>query len=265
MLNRLLVTGAAGGLGQALRPYLSRLAHHVRLSDIVELEKGGNHEEFVRCELSDGEAVSELVRDCDGIVHLGGISVESPWQSILQANIIGTYNLYEAARHHGRPRVVFASSNHTIGYYPRTTHLDTESPHRPDSLYGVSKCFGEDLASLYYHKFNVETLNVRIGSCFPKPADTRMLATWMSVEDFVALLERAFVAPKLGCTVVYGVSNNRECWWDNRKASFLGWVPKDSSEPWRAETESAAGNPDPDDPAVVYQGGKFASIGHPDD
>ncbi len=265
MLNRLLVTGAAGGLGQALRPYLSRLARHVRLSDIVELEGAGDHEEIVRCDLSDADGVSALVRDCDGIVHLGGISVESPWQSILQANIIGTYNLYEAARHHGRPRVVFASSNHTIGYYPRTTHIDTDAPRRPDSLYGVSKCFGEDLASLYYHKFNIETLNVRIGSCFPKPADTRMLATWMSVEDFVALLERAFVAPKLGCTVIYGVSNNSERWWDNRKSSFLGWVPKDSSEPWRAETEAATGEIDPDDPAVIYQGGKFASTGHPDD
>ncbi|MGM0702395.1 MAG: NAD-dependent epimerase/dehydratase family protein [Pseudomonadota bacterium] len=264
MLNRLLVTGAAGGVGQAIRPHLVRLAHQVRLSDVSELSDLAAHEEAVSCDLADAEAVSALVADCDGVIHLGGMSVEKPWNDILQANIVGTYNLYEAARKLGKPRVVFASSNHAIGFYPRTTRIDNEVPQRPDSLYGVSKCFGENLASLYYHKFGVETLSVRIGSCFPKPADARMMATWMSVEDFVNLLERAFVAPKLEHTVVYGASNNHESWWDNGKAAFLGWVPKDSSEPWREEIAQQPAQ-DPDDPAVVYQGGKFVTFGHPDD
>ncbi|ALM52599.1 NAD-dependent epimerase/dehydratase family protein [Halomonas huangheensis] len=265
MLNRLLVTGAAGGLGKAIRPYLNRLASNVRLSDIASIEPGDGNEEIVICDLANAEEVASLVEGCDGIIHLGGVSVERSWQQILPANIMGTYNLYEAARQHSKPRVVFASSNHTIGFYPRTEKLDNQVPRRPDSLYGVSKCFGEDLASLYYDKFGLETLSVRIGSCFPKPADTRMLATWMSVEDFVALLERAFVAPKLGYTVVYGASNNKEQWWDNGKAAFLGWVPEDSSEPWRAEIEARDAGLDPNDPAVVYQGGKFVSQGHPDD
>ncbi|MBS9404372.1 NAD(P)-dependent oxidoreductase [Halomonas sp. TRM85114] len=264
MLNRILVTGAAGGLGQALRPHLPRLARRIRLSDVADLGEAADHEELVHADLADTEAVSGLVADCDGVIHLGGMSVETPWESILQANIIGTYNLYEAARQLGKPRVVFASSNHTIGFYPRTTRIDTEVPHRPDSLYGVSKCFGEDLASLYFHKFGIETLSVRIGSCFPKPADARMMATWMSVEDFVSLLERAFVAPKLGNTVVYGASDNQETWWDNSRVAFLGWVPKDSSEPWREEIAQQSVQP-PDDPAVVYQGGKFVTFGHPDD
>lgn len=265
MLNRLLVTGAAGGLGKAIRPYLNRLASNVRLSDIAPIEAGDGNEEIVICDLANAEEVASLVEGCDGIIHLGGVSVERSWQQILPANIMGTYNLYEAARQQGKPRVVFASSNHTIGFYPRTQTLDNQVPRRPDSLYGVSKCFGEDLASLYYDKFGLETLSVRIGSCFPKPADTRMLATWMSVEDFVALLERAFVAPKLGYTVVYGASNNKEQWWDNGKAAFLGWAPQDSSEPWRAEIETRDAGLDPNDPAVVYQGGKFVSQGHPDD
>ncbi|MFG6138748.1 NAD-dependent epimerase/dehydratase family protein [Halomonas sp. B23F22_10] len=265
MLNRILVTGAAGGLGKAIRPHLSRLAHKVRLSDVADLGEAAEHEELVPCDLADASAVNALVADCDGVIHLGGVSVEKPWEGILQSNIIGAYNLYEAARNLGKPRIVFASSNHTIGFYPRTTRIDGRVPHRPDSLYGVSKCFGEDLASLYHDKFGVETLSVRIGSCFPRPADTRMLATWLSVEDFVALLERAFAAPKLAYTVVYGVSANAERWWDNSQAAFLGWTPRDSSEPWRAEVEAEAGEIDPDDPAVVYQGGKFVALGHPDD
>ncbi|HET8790206.1 MAG TPA: NAD(P)-dependent oxidoreductase [Modicisalibacter sp.] len=265
MLNRLLVTGAAGGVGKAIRPHLSRLAHEVRLSDVADLGDAGEHEEIVSCDLADAQAVNDLVTGCDGIVHLGGVSVERPWNSILQSNIVGAYNLYEAARNHGKPRIVFASSNHTIGFYPRTTRIDTEVPRRPDSLYGVSKCFGEDLASLYYDKFAIETLSVRIGSCFPKPKDTRMMATWLSVDDFINLLERAFTAPKLAYTVVYGASDNTEKWWNNDKSSFLGWKPKDSSETWRAEVEAQAGDIDPNDPAVIYQGGKFVALGHPDD
>ncbi|WP_136068727.1 NAD-dependent epimerase/dehydratase family protein [Modicisalibacter radicis] len=265
MLKRLLVTGAAGGVGRAIRPHLQTLAQKVRLSDIADLGQAAEHEELVSCDLADAQAVYELVKECDAIIHLGGVSVEQPWNDILQANIVGAYNLYEAARHLGKPRIVFASSNHTIGYYPRTTRLDTEVPRRPDSLYGLSKCFGEDLASLYYHKFDIETLSVRIGSCFPKPKDTRMMATWLSVDDFMRLMKRAFVAPQLGCTIIYGASANTEQWWDNSKSAFLGWAPQDSSEPWRVEVEGQAGDLDPDDPAVVYQGGKFVAAGHPDD
>ncbi|GAB3338887.1 NAD-dependent epimerase/dehydratase family protein [Chromohalobacter beijerinckii] len=265
MLKRLLVTGAAGGVGKAIRPHLSKLAHQVRLTDIADLGVANGHEELVRCDLTDADGVKNLVADCDGIVHLGGVSVEKPWMDILQANIIGTYNLYEAVRAFRNPRVVFASSNHTIGYYPRTERIDTDAPRRPDSLYGVSKCFGEDLASLYYNKFNVETLCVRVGSCFSEPADARMLATWLSVEDFVSLLRRAFSAPKLACTVIYGASNNTESWWDNSKSSFLGWVPEDSSEPWRAEIEARKEQINPASPAVIYQGGKFVTFSHPDD
>lgn len=265
MLNRILMTGAAGGVGRTLRPYLPRLARHVRLSDVADMDPAGENEEVVKADLADGDAVSDLVAGCDGIIHLGGVSVERPWNQILQANIIGLYNLYEAARKHGRPRIVFASSNHAIGYYPRTQKLDGHVPQKPDSLYGVSKCFGENVASLYHDKFGVETLSVRIGSCFPRPKDRRMMATWLSAEDFYRLLVRAFEAPKLGHTVVYGASANTEQWWDNSHASFLGWVPQDSSEPWRAEVEAEDTGLDPNDPAVIHQGGKFVTFGHPDD
>lgn len=265
MLNRLLVTGAAGGVGKAIRPYLTKLAKNVRLSDISDIADPASHEEVMVCDLADYEGVKALIDGCDGIIHLGGVSVEKPWEGILQSNIIGTYNLYEAARHLNKPRIIFASSNHTIGFYERTQKIDTRVPRRPDSIYGLSKCFGEDLASLYFDKFGIETLSVRIGSCFPKPADARMLATWLHIEDLMDLFERAFHAPKLGNTVIYGASDNAEQWWDNQLVSFLGWKPRHSSEQWREEIESRGNLVDPTSPEVIYQGGKFASTGHPDD
>jgi uronate dehydrogenase len=265
MLKTLLLTGAAGGVGRAIRPLLGGLAEKVVLSDITDITDLGAHERFIGCDLADKAGVSGMMQGVDGVIHLGGVSVERPFDQILQGNIVGLYNLYEAARHQGMPRIVFASSNHVVGYYRRDEHIDAVVPPKPDSLYGVSKVFGEAVASMYFSKFGQETLSVRIGSCFEKPANPRMLATWLSSRDFVSLCERAFAAPRLGHTVVYGASANDEQWWDNRHAAFLGWSPKDSSAPWRAEVEEAAGRQDPNDPAVIYQGGGFASAGHPED
>ena len=207
MLDRLLITGAAGGLGRAMRPRLAKFARSIRVSDIVEIQDLAAHEEQVTCDLGDAEAVMKLVQGCDGIIHLGGISVEDKFSRILNANIAGLFNLYEAARAHGRPRILFASSNHTIGYYRQDEHIDASAPMRPDSLYGVSKCFGEALARMYFDKFGQETAIVRIGSCFEKPKNHRMLATWMSYDDFEAMIDRIFTAPLLGCPIVFGVSD----------------------------------------------------------
>lgn len=265
MLNKLLLTGAAGGVGRALRPLLPQFARSVVLSDITEVGELAPHETFLRGELGDRASVDALFDRIDGVIHLGGISVEKPFDMILNGNIVGAYNLFEAARHHGRPRIVFASSNHVIGYYRRDERIDSSVPPRPDSLYGVSKAFGESLASMYFDKFGQECLSVRIGSCFPKPKDPRMLATWLAVEDLADLCVRAFEAPRLGHTIVYGASDNDETWWDNSKAAFLGWRPKHSSSQWRAETLANAPARDPGDPAVIFQGGGFAAAGHPDD
>lgn len=265
MLRSLLLTGAAGGVGKAIRPLLKQLAEKVVLSDMVEMSDLAPHESFVKCDLSNRAEVDIAVAGVDGIIHLGGISVEKPFELILKGNIEGVYNLYEAARHNGMPRIVFASSNHTIGYYRRDEKLNGHSLMRPDSLYGVSKCFGENLASFYFDKFGQETLSVRIGSLTEKPQTTRMLATWLSAGDFVQLCERGFEAPRLGHAMVYGASNNEETWWDNSSASFLGWKPQDSSAKWRAEVLLKAGKEDPKDPAHIYQGGVFTTFGHPAD
>lgn len=264
-MKTLLLTGAAGGVGTALRPFLSRLADHVVLSDIEEISDPAGHESVKLCDLGDAAAVHDIVHDVDGIVHLGGIAVEKPFDQILNGNIVGAYNLFEAARHNDLPRIVFASSNHTVGYYRRDQRLDDTVLPKPDSLYGVSKVFGENLASLYFDKFGQETLSVRIGSLIEKPVDPRMLATWFGIEDFFDLIVRAFAAPRLGHAIVYGVSANEEIWWDNSNAGFLGWTPKHSAARWRQEIMANAATQAPTDPAVVYQGGAFAAAGHPAD
>lgn len=263
-MKRLLITGAAGGLGAMLRRDLTDFADVLRLSDILDLGAPKAGEELVRCDLADLGAVRDLVAGCDGIVHLGGKSIEGPWETILTSNIIGTYNIFEAARTEKIPRLMFASSNHAIGFHPASDRLDGECALKPDSLYGVSKCFGENLGSYYWDKFGVENVAVRIGSCLPKPRDRRQLITYQSQADFVRMIKAIFGAPKVGHTVMYGVSANRDMWWDNSQAGHIGYEPQDSSEPFRAAIEQLPPD-DPKDPAIIFQGGDFAKAGHFDD
>lgn len=259
--NRLLLTGAAGGLGKVLRERLRPYANILRLSDIGEMAPAaGPHEEVVRCDLADKAAVHQLVEGVDAILHFGGVSVERPFEEILGANICGVFHVYEAARRHGVKRVVFASSNHVIGFYKQDQHLDANSLRRPDGYYGLSKSYGEDMASFYFDRYGIETVSIRIGSSFPEPANRRMMSTWLSYDDLTHLLERCLYAPNVGHTVVYGMSNNREVWWDNSQAAHLGFKPKDSSEMFRDKVE-AQPMPAADDPARIYQGGAFVAAG----
>lgn len=259
MLKRLLITGAGGNLGMIARKRLSHLAETVRATDVVGLTPISQNEECVQCDLGDAGDVERLVEGCDGIVHLGGKSVEGTFSVVAEANIHGVFHLYEAARKNGCGRIFFASSNHVVGLYKQDQHLDTTAPPRPDTLYGVSKHFGEGLAQMYYHRFGIETAIVRIGSCFPKPTNHRMLATWLSYDDFVSLVERVFAVPRLGCPVIYGMSNNDERWWDNREVAYLGWRPKDNAADYREEIEATYPRPAKDAPVAVFQGGVFVS------
>lgn len=261
MFQRLLLTGAAGGLGKVLRERLRPFARTLRLSDIAALAPAAQaHEELVTCDLSDKAAVDALVDGCDAIVHLGGVSVERPFEEILEANIRGVFNVYEAARRHGVRRVVFASSNHAIGFYKQDETIDANARRRPDGYYGLSKSFGEDMAQLYFDRYGIETVSIRIGSSFPEPQNRRMMSTWLSYDDLTALIEKALFTPDVKHTVVYGMSANRDIWWDNTQAAHLGFVAKDSSEPFRAKVEAqppvAA-----DDPNAIYQGGAFTAQG----
>lgn len=260
-VSRLLLTGAAGGLGKVLRERLRPFADVIRLSDVAEMAPAdGPHEEVVPCDLADKKAVDALVAGCDAIVHLGGVSVERPFEEILEANIKGVFHIYEGARRHGIRRIVFASSNHVIGFYRQSERLDAHVARRPDGYYGLSKSFGEDVAQFYFDRYGIETVSIRIGSSFPEPANRRMMSTWLSYRDLTDLVGKSLFTPDVGHLVVYGASANRDQWWDNHAAAKLGFVPQDSSEPFRTKVEAqppVAAN----DPNAVYQGGAFTAQG----
>ncbi len=258
--DTLLLTGAAGNLGTVLRPRLAELATVLRLSDIRDCGAPGAGEEIVGCDLADAGAVDALVAGVDAIVHLGGVATESTFQKIVRTNIEGTFNVYEAARRHRTRRIVFASSNHAIGFYRQSEVIDAAAPLRPDSNYGLSKAFGENLARFYFDRYGIESVCLRIGSSFPEPVDRRMLTTWLSYEDLFELVRTSLVTPSVGFTVVFGASANRDSWWDNRLAGHLGYAPKDNTERFRARIE--AEQPlDPDAPGAVYHGGAFTAMG----
>ncbi|WP_223488648.1 NAD-dependent epimerase/dehydratase family protein [Pseudomonas sp. A-RE-19] len=259
--NRLLLTGAAGGLGKVLRERLRPYARVIRLSDIANMAPAIDEcEEVVPCDLADKQAVHQLIEGVDAILHFGGVSVERSFEEILGANICGVFHIYEAARRHGVKRVIFASSNHVIGFYKQDKTLDAHSPRRPDSYYGLSKSYGEDMAGFYFDRYGIETVSIRIGSSFPEPQNRRMMSTWLSFDDMTRLLERALYTPNVGHTVVYGMSDNKHVWWDNRFATHLGYAPQDTSEVFREKVE-AQPMPAKDDPARVYQGGAFVAAG----
>ncbi|KVT34812.1 NAD-dependent epimerase/dehydratase family protein [Burkholderia ubonensis] len=260
--RRLLLTGAAGNLGCQLRGALADWADVVRVSDVAPLGDAAAHEEVRVADLADRQAVAALVDGVDAIVHLGGISVDAPFDDLLEANIRGTYNLYEAARKHGVKRIVFASSNHAIGFHPVTEVLDADAPQRPDSLYGVTKCFGEALSRYYFDRFGIETVCLRIGSSFEAPKNPRMLVTYLSYRDFIELVRCSLLTNRVGHVVVYGVSDNPVKWWDNTKAGFLGFRPRDSSEQFAGRFALTAPSTDFDDPAQRFQGGGFV-VGEP--
>jgi uronate dehydrogenase len=263
--KRLLITGAAGRLGRVLRAELSAYADVLRLTDIADMGEAAPHEELVRCDLANIADVLPLAEGVDAIIHAGGVPLENTFDKILNGNIVGTYNIYEAARQHGVKRVIYTSSNHAIGFYDRTETIDAFVPHRPDSLYGLSKCFAEDLGRLYWDKFGIESVNLRIGSSFEEPLDRRMLATWLSFGDFAQMVQRSLLAPRVAHMIVYGMSANREALWDNRAASSIGYVPQDSADDYREKVESRFPPLDANEPAARYHGGNFAGAGHFED
>ncbi len=258
---RLLLTGAAGGLGRELRTRLKAYCDVLRLSDIADLGPAAPGEEVMPAALEDKAAVDTLLKGVDAVVHLGGISTEFSFEKILPANILGTYHVYEGARRHGAKRIVFASSNHVTGFYRQDEVIDSEVRMRPDGYYGLSKAFGENLAQFYWDRYGIETVSLRIGSSFPEPKDRRMLASWMSYDDLERLVMSALTAPIVGHSVIYGISDNTTAWYDNTQARHIGYRPQDSSERFRAAVEARQPKLDLNDKATLYQGGGFVKQG----
>ncbi len=259
--NRILMTGAAGGLGQAMRGKLKANCKVLRLSDRQAFGEPLGAEEIMLADLADADDVMTMMHGVDAVVHFGGVSVEGPFGPILQANILGAYNLYEAARKQGARRIVFASSNHVTGFYRQSETITADMPPRPDGMYGLSKAFGEDLSRFYFDRYGIETACVRIGSSFPEPKDRRMLASWLSYDDLHRLITACLTTPVLGHTIMFGMSNNAVTWWDNSQARHVGYVPQDSSDVFRDAVYARTPLPDLNDPTVQFQGGAFVRTG----
>jgi len=258
-MKRILITGAAGSIGTFLRKTL-RGKYFLRLSDIKPIASLSDGEEFFDADVTDAAALAPLMKNIHGVVHLGGVSREDGWEPILNINIAGTYNVFEAARAQSVERLVFASSNHAIGFYPRSQRIGVDVTVRPDSRYGVSKAFAEALGSLYADKYGMRVLSIRIGNVSEKPVDVRRLSIWVSPRDLSQLVEIGLEHPALRNEIVYGVSDNARGWWDNSNASRLGYVPADRSEDYAPAVLAAAPESSPDSLAERVQGGDFAMV-----
>ena len=256
--TRILITGAAGEIGSTLRAGLRGAYSLLRLTDVRPLPDAGPGEETMHADLTDERSLAAIMKDIECVVHLGGVPREAPWTAILPNNIEGTYNVFEAARAAGVKRIVFASSNHTIGYYRTGRRVGVEEPPRPDSRYGVSKVFGEALGRLYADKHGLEVACLRIGSFRKEPGDHRQLATWISHRDTVQLVRRCIDAPAFHFIVLYGVSANTRARWNNPHAALIGYAPEDDAEEYAERLPAPA--TDGTDPAVECHGGPFCGL-----
>jgi uronate dehydrogenase len=258
-MKTVLVTGAAGGIGTRLRKLMKGQYPDIRWSDLKTPPDLAPDETFVKADLSVLNEVERIVRGVQGIVHLGGFSVEGPWETILNANIIGCYNLFEAARRAGVKRAIFASSNHAIGFYPRSQRIGVEGRVKPDSRYGVSKAFGEALGSLYADKHGLRVTCLRIGNIADAPADERRLSIWIKPEDLAQLVRIGLEHPEIHFEIFYGVSDNAASFWDNSRAQKFGYRPQGRAEDFRQQALAAQAKLPPDPIGARYQGGPFCS------
>jgi uronate dehydrogenase len=263
--QRILITGAAGSLGGHLRRGLAHLADRLRLVDVKDMGAAAAHEEVVVCDLADKAAALEVTRDCDAILHFAGHPREQSFEEIVADTLPAAYHVYEGARRHGAKRVVYASSIHAVGFYPVEAVPDTRAMHRPDTFYGLTKTFVEDLASLYWDKFGLESVALRICSCFEEPTDRRMLWSWLSFADCVRLAEAALTAPRVGFSVIYGTSDNAAAAVSNAHAGHIGFRPRDTADGFAAAVRARSDRPDPRAVATRVVGGGFAATPHPDD
>jgi len=253
-MKTILITGAAGDVGTHLRRELAG-KYRIRASDLRDLKQKFKGQQFMRADISRMADAKRITRGVDAIVHLGAYSVEGRWEGILSANIVGCYNVFEAARRNGVKRIVFPTSNHAVGFYRRDRTIDHRVYIRPDSRYGVSKVFGEALGSLYADKYGMQFLMMRIGNVNPAPIDKRRLSIWFSPRDLAQLVTIGIEHPDIRFEIVYGVSGNTRSWYDNSNAYRLGYKPKDNAEAYAA---GLLAREKPGDPtAEKYQGGVF--------
>jgi uronate dehydrogenase len=257
-MQKILITGAAGDVGTRLRKLLKGV-YSLRISDIRKPADLGADDEFAAADLGDYEQTKQITAGIDGIVHLGGYSVEGPWETIHKSNIVGCYNLFEAAYRSGVKRIVFASSNHAVGFYPRDRKIGVDVTVRPDSRYGVSKAFGEAVGALYADKHGLRVTCIRIGNVGDKPLDKRRMSIWIKPEDLAQLIRIGLEHPDIRFEIFYGASDNAAGWWDNSNARRFGYRPQFCSEDFRDEAMAAQAKLPADPVGDRFQGGPFCS------
>jgi uronate dehydrogenase len=257
---KLVLTGAAGRLGSYLREPLAAMCDELVSTDIAEdIGKLYPGESYRRADLADMAQIAPVLEGADMVVHFGAIVDEKPFDELLGPNFVGSYNIWEAGYKAGVKRVVYASSIHAVGMYPKSECIGIDVPHRPDTFYGLAKCFTEDLGRMYWEKRGMESVHLRILSC-AKVNNARALGSWLSYDDLIQLVTRAIDTPSVGFSIIYGVSNNDRAPVDNAKASFLGYRPRDNAEVFAAEVLAAEGPVDTKDPGQMCHGGPFASV-----
>jgi uronate dehydrogenase len=260
--RKVLVTGAAGLIGRTACAGLAARGWKVRGLDSVPLDGvDGLADPPVVADIRDAQAVRKATAGVDAVVHLAGIATEAPFEEILATNIEGTFRVFDAARREGVRRIVYASSNHAVGYTPRTELASVDVPPRPDTYYGVSKVFGEALGRLLVDRYGLEVVCLRIGSWKQYPETVWELSTWLSPADGVRLISAALTAPDVGFAVVYGISANTRAWWDLAPARALGYLSVDDAEDYAEQILAGHGEPDPAAPDLSRLGGSFAGPG----
>ena len=259
-LKKLVLTGAAGRLGSYLREPLTKMCETLVSTDIAEdigtLYPG---ESYVQADLADFNAIHPILEGGDMVIHFGAIVDEKPFEELLGPNFVGSYNIWEAGYQQGVRRIVYASSIHAVGMHKKRDFIGIDAAHRPDTFYGLAKCFTEDLGSMYWDKRQMESVHLRILSA-AQVNNARALGSWLSYDDLIHLVERAIDTPSVGFSIIYGVSKNDRAPVDNTLASFLGYRPKDNAEQFAEKVLAETGPADLNDPAEMLQGGPFAKV-----
>ncbi|OLB78807.1 MAG: NAD-dependent dehydratase [Actinobacteria bacterium 13_2_20CM_2_71_6] len=250
-------------MGKLLRPLLRRDDRILRLADVADIDDAQPGEEVVNVDVLDPEAVTKACQDVHAVLHLGGISMEAPFEDVLQVNVVGTHNVLRAVVDAGVPKVLLASSNHAVGFYRRSDvpegsdGLPGDLPPRPDTFYGWSKAAIEALGALYHQRFGLDITVLRIGTCFAEPADTRALSTWLAPADAAQLIETCIALPDKDFRIIWAVSDNTRRWWSLADARALGYAPHDDAERFAADRVARFGEPDLSDPVHDLVGGAF--------
>jgi len=259
MIEKIVLTGAGGRLGSYLRDPISKLCKNLVSTDIKKnIAPLYENEKFIQADLSNFDEINPIIENASMVCHFGAIVDELPFDKLLGPNYVGSYNIWESSRRHKVKRVIYSSSMHAVGMYPKTMTLKTDTPHRPDSFYGLAKCFTEDLAKMYFEKNKIEAVCLRIASCAPVN-NARSLSSWLSYNDLIKLVIKSIDTPYTGYTVIYGISNNDRKNVDNSNASHIGYIPEDNAEIFAEEILQKDLTEELNDKGNQCHGGAFAS------